>query len=170
MNVTDINVKLLAPKMLQLRDFASKNKLDIFGVTETWLNYNILHDSVHINGYNIVPKDREIGRGGEVLISIRILNIRKFWILMSWNRSVLFHKIISKRCPDYLYDIVKFSGDIYNWDLRHKYMIFLFKSICDINKRLAYSGLYWFSNNNVGCWRISHFLQNVSHVLFFSTS
>ena len=46
-------------------------KLDIFAVSETWLNANVVNDSIRIPGYYApLRKDRVFGRGGGVALYI----------------------------------------------------------------------------------------------------
>ena len=42
---------------LNISDFLTEYKLDIFGVTETWLLPNTPDSFVSINGYNVVRSD-----------------------------------------------------------------------------------------------------------------
>jgi hypothetical protein len=40
-------------------------KPDIIGITETWLNDEILSSELHLGGYNVIRKDRKNRHGGE---------------------------------------------------------------------------------------------------------
>lgn len=64
-------------------------------------------------------------RGRERGVSAKLREIH--WLRMNERRMlhslILFNKIICNRCPDYLYDKVKFRYDAHNLEIRHKYMI-----------------------------------------------
>nr|CAH7734131.1 unnamed protein product [Callosobruchus chinensis] len=48
----------------------SRQKFDIFAVSESWLTERISSDNIMIDGYTVFRKDRYIGRGGGVLFYI----------------------------------------------------------------------------------------------------
>lgn len=74
---------------------AVHEKYDIITVSETWLNVNILSDSISLPGYQLFRKDRKDLRGGGVAIYIKIKfrakiinnlpasNIEQVWISFS---------------------------------------------------------------------------------------
>ena len=47
------------------------NEIDLAGITETWLNSNILDSCVNIQGYNLVRNDRTEKRGGGVCVFVK---------------------------------------------------------------------------------------------------
>lgn len=70
MIVGHLNVRSILTNFDLLRDFVGHNDLDIFGVSETWLNVNIPTTSVEIYQYNFIRVDRD-GRGGGIGLYIR---------------------------------------------------------------------------------------------------
>lgn len=66
-----INVRSLLSKVDVIKEYIGSNEIDVFAVSETWLNHAIDDEVVRINGFNFIRKDREAGRGGGVLVYIR---------------------------------------------------------------------------------------------------
>ena len=83
LNIAHINIRSLIPKFNLFKKYVVDNQLDIVGISETWLNSNILNESVEINGYKIVRKDRQYGRGGGVILYIK--NYIKFAEIIDIN-------------------------------------------------------------------------------------
>ena len=50
--------------MDEVRFILSETKLDIFCVSETWLNDNITDNMIHIPEYTVVRRDRNCNRRG----------------------------------------------------------------------------------------------------------
>lgn len=97
LRIAHINIRSLLPKILDLKEFVSLNKIHILTVSETWLNSNISDELVHIENYVFVRSDRE-GRGGGVgiyvhnsirftLIDMQNNNIEQIWILVQICQS-----------------------------------------------------------------------------------
>lgn len=64
LNVCSLNPKNI--KFCEIYDLFSNSKLDIIGISETWLGDSISTQAVSINGYNFVRCDRKNRRGGGV--------------------------------------------------------------------------------------------------------
>nr|CAI5863903.1 unnamed protein product [Callosobruchus analis] len=52
------------------KSLLEREKYDIIGISETWLNCNISDDLIQISGYSFVRRDRN-GRGGGVGMFVR---------------------------------------------------------------------------------------------------
>ena len=71
MHFIHLNAQSMFLKMSELRILAKENKPAVLSITETWLNDSFTNESIKIEGYNIVRRDR-IGRSaGGVLMYIR---------------------------------------------------------------------------------------------------
>lgn len=66
-----INVRSLVPKIEVLKQYMRDHEIDVLAVSETWLNQTIQDEVVCIKGFNVIRKDRVIGRGGGVLVYVR---------------------------------------------------------------------------------------------------
>ncbi|KAK9701572.1 hypothetical protein QE152_g30473 [Popillia japonica] len=65
-----INVRSLLPKVNEIKNLILHRNLDILCLSETWLSEMVTHNSICIEGYNIIRKDRG-SRGGGVAIYIK---------------------------------------------------------------------------------------------------
>jgi hypothetical protein len=70
-NVFLSNVRAICNKVDDLDLVLKMNEIDLAGITETWLNSNILDSCVNIQGYNIVRNDRTEKRGGGVCVFVK---------------------------------------------------------------------------------------------------
>nr|CAH7768669.1 unnamed protein product [Callosobruchus chinensis] len=77
--------------------YLENEKLDILGISETWLTDMVTSDVLYIEGYSLIRKDREVGRGGGVLIYIKD-SLKYQAIDVFGNIEQLFVKI---NCRDY---------------------------------------------------------------------
>ncbi len=68
LNVFLTNARSLCSKMDVLRARVLLHNPGVICITESWGNYHIPDSSFHIDGYNLYRCDREVGRGGGVLI------------------------------------------------------------------------------------------------------
>lgn len=66
-----INIRSLLAKINIIRDYILGKNTDIVGITETWLTPNIADDFLIINGYKLIKRDRNEGRGGGILVYIK---------------------------------------------------------------------------------------------------
>ena len=48
----------LAPKIYEIRHYASEIKVDLICVTETWLKNHIHDNIIAVEGYNLLRRDR----------------------------------------------------------------------------------------------------------------
>lgn len=65
-----INVRSLLPKVNEIKNLILHRNLDILCLSETWLSEMVTYNSICIEGYNIIRKDRG-SRGGGVAIYIK---------------------------------------------------------------------------------------------------
>ena len=66
------NARSLVNKIKELELLVKSENADIIGVTETWLNTNILDSEMSMEGYSLLRKDRSDNRrGGGVALYIR---------------------------------------------------------------------------------------------------
>ncbi len=63
------NVRSLAPKIDEVREFMMENEINLSFLTETWLNDSITDSVVSIPGFTIIRKDRTINNHGGICIS-----------------------------------------------------------------------------------------------------
>nr|CAH7762042.1 unnamed protein product [Callosobruchus chinensis] len=97
LSVGHLNIQSIVPKLCDLRFYLENEKLDILGISETWLTDMVTSDVLYIEGYSLIRKDREVGRGGGVLIYIKD-SLKYQAIDVSGNIEQLFVKI---NCRDY---------------------------------------------------------------------
>ena len=67
-----INARSMFYKLPELEYIANKTKAAILSITETWLDSSFTNNSIKIEGYNILRRDREIHAGGYVCIYVQI--------------------------------------------------------------------------------------------------
>lgn len=66
------NARSIVNKIQELELLVKNENIDIVGITETWLNVNILDSEMNIEGYTLLRKDRgDNRRGGGVALYIR---------------------------------------------------------------------------------------------------
>src|SRR5580698_878275 len=66
------NARSLVNKIKELELLVKSENADIIGVTETWLNTNILDSEMSMEGYSLLRKDMSDNRrGGGVALYIR---------------------------------------------------------------------------------------------------
>ena len=65
------NVRSLAPKIDEVREFMMENEINLSFLTETWLNDSITDSVVSIPGFTIIRKDISINNHGGICIYIR---------------------------------------------------------------------------------------------------
>lgn len=70
LNIINLNIRSLVPKITELRDFAKNAAYDVIILTESWLNANIDDAVIELENYNLIRKDRD-SRGGGVIIYIK---------------------------------------------------------------------------------------------------
>lgn len=70
LKLAHLNICSLIPKFNDFRDFLTNSNIELFCLTETWLNNSISNDSVHIDGYTLLRADR-LTRGGGVALYLR---------------------------------------------------------------------------------------------------
>lgn len=61
----------LAPKIVEVSEFILRNDVDLACITETWLKDRITDSVVHIPGYSIIRRDREVVEHGGVCLYIK---------------------------------------------------------------------------------------------------
>ena len=101
--IAHLNLRSIFTGFQEFVDLINDNDFDVVAVTETWLNAEILSDAVSINEYNLVRKDRPIGRGGGIGFYIRkslqyeVLNIdsaieiegfENLWVKVKINNKI----------------------------------------------------------------------------------
>lgn len=64
MKLAHLNVRSLVGKVQELREHIMMEDYDIVGITETWLEPNILSNNVSIDAYNFIRLDRSTRGGG----------------------------------------------------------------------------------------------------------
>ena len=65
------NVRDIRSSIEELRILLKDQALDIFSISETWLNRKISDEELEIEGYNLLRKDRAYANGGSVVVYIK---------------------------------------------------------------------------------------------------
>lgn len=81
---------------MEFKQYLLSNDFDIFCISETWLNSTIPDNSVIIEGYNILRRDRSDSRGGGVAMYIKksidyspipsSRNIEQIWVNINMKK------------------------------------------------------------------------------------
>ena len=73
LKIIHLNIRSLrnTAHLIQLRELAISQKLDIITISETWLNSTVTNAEVSIIGYTLFRQDRPRKRGGGVCAFIR---------------------------------------------------------------------------------------------------
>lgn len=91
-----LNIQSLVPKFNELQLYTNQHNFDILAISETWLNSNINSNSLAIDNYMLIRKDRNTGqRGGGVLLYIHS-KLRYQVIDVSNDIEQLFVEIVFK--------------------------------------------------------------------------
>lgn len=101
--------------LLQLREFALSNGIDVLTISETWLNSTVSNSEININDYKLQRLDRLHKKGGGVCAYIRkeikavVLkeiteisetNFHQLWIKLQYKKSKSVLICVSYRPPD----------------------------------------------------------------------
>ena len=68
LRIAHVNSRSLLPSLDDVNDILAKEKIDVLGVSETWLQQSVTDNFVIVPGYNIMRQDRTKGRGGGICI------------------------------------------------------------------------------------------------------
>lgn len=94
------NVMSLAPKIDEIRQFASDGKMDLICITETWLKNHIHDNIIAIEGYNLIRRDRVgIDHGGICTYVKNNINFTVLEDLQDQNYEVLWIKLRPTQLP-----------------------------------------------------------------------
>lgn len=98
-----INIRSILPKLNELYNIIIDNSFDIFAVTETWLGTHVPEESINLDEFAFVRRDRD-GRGGGVGVFLRgfikysVLdvssNIEQLWLGLEINKFKLVIGIV----------------------------------------------------------------------------
>ena len=90
----------LAPKIDEIRYFASEAKVDLICITETWLKSRIDDNIIDIGGYSLVRRDRVgVDHGGICTYIKNNMNFTFLEDLQNPNYEVLWLKLRPARLP-----------------------------------------------------------------------
>ena len=64
LSISHLNVRSLRNKREELDDFIKRNSVDLFTISETWIDNSIHSNILDIAGYIFERKDRNIRGGG----------------------------------------------------------------------------------------------------------
>ena len=64
-------------KFTELKEICKEKDLDLIGIVETWLHSEIKNEEFDIEGYTLYRKDREVGRGGGIVLYVKNTIISK---------------------------------------------------------------------------------------------
>jgi len=70
------NVMSLVPKVDEVREFISRNSVEVAFITETWLKESVSDTVVNIPGFSLIRKDRKSDAHGGVCTYIKESNIK----------------------------------------------------------------------------------------------
>ena len=71
LKISHLNVRSLFPKMEEIRMLLKDQPLDIFTISETWLNGSISDQELYVPGYSLVRQDRLQKKGGGTAVYVR---------------------------------------------------------------------------------------------------
>ncbi len=92
--LSNVNVMSLAPKIDEIRYFASEAKVDLICITETWLKSHIDDNIINIGGYSLVRRDRiGVDHGGICTYIKTNINFTFLEDLQNPNYEVLWLKL-----------------------------------------------------------------------------
>lgn len=96
--IAHINIRSLTAHFAGFKDH-TYNKFDIIAVSETWLNDNILSQSVNLNNYKLFRRDRSEGRGGgtamyvksnfkcSAINNLQLNTTEQLWVSLNYNNK-----------------------------------------------------------------------------------
>lgn len=121
--LAQFNIRSLIPKFNDLKEHILSVGYSILCLTETWISPAVSDDLIKIEGYNLVRRDRRIGRGGGVGMYIKE-NIHysviisdndseQLWVKFKVNKQQ-FAVGVTYRPPDFSYNdfIVKLEQNL----------------------------------------------------------
>lgn len=110
--LAQFNIRSLLPKLNDLREHILSANYSVLCLCETWLSPAIDDNLVHLEGYNLVRRDRRLGRGGGVCIYLRknisysVIctdnSIEQLWVNLKINKTQ-FAVGVAYRPPDFSY-------------------------------------------------------------------
>ena len=71
LKIGHLNARSVSKHIDELRYLLLNTNFDIFAVSESWLNKNTPKNRYHVDGYNVVRKDRHCNSGGGVCVYIK---------------------------------------------------------------------------------------------------
>ena len=95
LRISHLNVRSIIHKMDSIRLMLKNKPFDIFSVSETWLNSDILDSELAIDGYSFIRQDRLDRKGGGCMVYVREnlpycirpeLQVREYRILRYRNK------------------------------------------------------------------------------------
>lgn len=95
MRIGQVNIRSLAPKINEIRNELTVRNFDLLALTEIWLNGHIPTNSISIDNYSFIRKDRQTSGGGVGLL----LNKQLKYSLIPTNDAIeqLWVKVELKR-------------------------------------------------------------------------
>ena len=70
-SISHLNVRGLRSSLDELRLLLKNQTIDVFSISESWLNINVCDEELKIEGYNLIRKDRSYANGGGVAVYIK---------------------------------------------------------------------------------------------------
>lgn len=98
LEISHLNILSLSSKFNDFKLHLELSKIDIFALSETWLNSSTDNRSLNINDYNLIRQDRETRGGGVAFYINKLLrfdrlemssNIEQLWIKVKLNETWL---------------------------------------------------------------------------------
>lgn len=111
--LAQFNIRSLLPKFNELKDHMSLSNYSVLCLTETWIAPTIKDEVISIEGYQLVRKDRRIGRGGGVGMYIKNTfsfslidsesTIEQLWVKININKQHYAVGVVYRQ-PDLSYN------------------------------------------------------------------
>lgn len=115
--IAHLNIRSIKNRahFIEAREFVTTNNIDIFTISETWLNSTVKNVEIEIDGYKLIRLDRLHRKGGGVcayirssikasrlkdLSSISDTNFHQLWIQLQCNKLKSIVICVTYRPPD----------------------------------------------------------------------
>ena len=100
--IANLNIRSLMKNIDQLRLYLGKQQYDKICINETMLDNTVAEYEVHINGYDIIRKDRNRNSGGVAIYIRNVINYRERYDLNENNLEAIALEISKPKSKPFL--------------------------------------------------------------------
>lgn len=146
-SISHLNVRGIRSSLDELRILLKHQAIDVFSISETWLNNKVSDVELEIEGYHLLRKDRLHANGGGIAVYIKskhvfrhrsdleTVDLESLWVELMIPKSKSFLLSVVYRPPQDNSFFDKFQLELDAIDQAHEYLV-LGDLNCDMQRRL----------------------------------